>query len=287
MKIGVEFLRPPRNLPEGLDVLILPARNTWGDVLDVPRLPRLRASVSVFAATRLVQKDPDYRAISREGLPALPGDINPRDGLAWGWVCPRHPSYLETHVLPVIREIPVPPVLQDFQYPGENYCFCPRCCEAYARAGSVEEVRRETLREVFRKVRSLREDLWLTLHPAPCGLDRYGVPEEVIAGVSAVLVPIYDLTYRLTYWMDDILFALTRRVTRPIWVELYGVEPPVEGLMRALAVVARHPVEGVVFYIQTTAKLQELGERLVSDPRIERAGLAVLREVGRRLRTMR
>jgi len=283
MKLGVEFSRTPRQIPEDLDVVILPARNTWGDTFAVVPHPKVRASLSVFGSTRLVQKHPEYRALSREGLPALPGEANPRDGLAWGWVCPRHPTYLETYVLPVIQHVSVPIVLQDFQYPGENFCFCARCQEAYAREGSVEEVRRATLREAFHRIRALREDLWLTLHPAPCSLDRFGIPEDVVADIAAVLVPIYDLTYRLTWWMDDILFTLTRKVSRPLWVELYGVEPPVEGLMRALVAVARYPVEGVVFYVGSVAKLRDLGERLLQDPRLERVGLPHLREMGRRL----
>lgn len=286
MKLGLSFLRPPQALPDDVDLLILPARDTWGKTHDVPPHPRVRATLSVFAATPLVKGDPSYRAISREGLPALPGEANPRDGLAWGWVCPRHPTYLEEYILPVLDGLQVPVILQDFQYPKENYCFCERCREVYARRGEVDAVRQDTLRQVYALLRErISGECWLTLHPAPCILDRFGLPPDLLDEVDGVVVPIYDLTYRLTYWMDDILFALFRTVRKPIWIELYGVEPPPEGLARALATVARYPVEGVVIYGNDLNRIREVGTRLLDDPRTESFG-PVLRDVGERLRNL-
>ncbi len=280
MKLGVEFTRIPSAFPPDLDVILLPRRDTWGRVRDIPRVPSLRASVSVFAATALVRRDPRYVARSREGLPALPGPANPRDGLAWGWVCPRHPTYLEEHVIPVLVDLPVPVLFQDLQYPAENYCFCPRCQEAY-REAPVASVRRETLN---RALHTLIAHLpaptspWVTLHPAPCTLsERFGVvPEDWLDRVEAFVVPIYDLDYRLTYWMDDILFGMTRRFPGRIWVQLYGIEPSTEGLVRALVCASRHPIEGILFYVQDLHRLRRTGELLLQDPRTRRASPSLL-----------
>ncbi len=92
--------------------------------------------------------------------------------------------------------------------------------------------------------------------------------------------PIYDLTYRLTYWMEEILYGFTRRFPGKVWVELYGVEPPVEGLARAVSVVARYPVKGVVFYINRLEKLCFIGRRLT------RSGLSLLEPLGKRLESL-
>jgi len=82
------------------------------------------------------------------------------------------------------------------------------------------------------------------------------------------MVPLYCLTYDLTYWLDTLLYAFVRLSPIPVFVELYAVEPPAVGVLKALATVSKFPIAGVIFYDPYGKKVRELAKILREDKNV-------------------
>lgn len=252
------------------DGVIFPLRDSAGVLR--PPLEGAVLSYSVFGDTLGLRKRPRRAAVALDGRRAVPG--NPYDGFAWGWVCPTHPDYFAER----LREIEtLPPeaflLLEDFQFPNERYCFCERCRASQARSGlPLPKWRRSVIIERFREIRARHPGpLALTLNPDPWGYPaRYGTDPEALGDLAFLHFPVYSLDYRLTYWMDILVPALKGRFPRHrIFVELYAVEPPAQGLLKALFVVSKYSPDAIVLYDYTEKHL-EMARLLREDPRIRR-----------------
>lgn len=256
MKLGISTGGKDEQLLEIFDVVMYgvkpssgreaPPTKWWSQAIPV---------VSAFGHTKASVRNPNLAAISKEGLLSLPGKSNPRDGFAWGWVCPNAEGYRE-ELLQFISQVaethPKGLHLESVCFPDENYCYCQRCQDKF-KSSDLEwhDWRTGVITGFIASVRErVKQPLSLTVHPDPYFLrERFGLDLNRLAPwLSFCLVPIYDLRYDLTYWIDTLLYAFVRLCPLPLWVELYAVEPDARGLARALATVCKYPVEGIIFY---------------------------------------
>ena len=95
MKLGITLKRLDEKVMSWFDLVLFPLRQVTGEVRAKTAHPKARPVVSCFGHTVAATKHPDWVAISEDGLPALPGKKNLRDGFAWGWVCPNVEEHRE------------------------------------------------------------------------------------------------------------------------------------------------------------------------------------------------
>jgi hypothetical protein len=267
MKIGIYTKNKEKGLKNKFDLLIYPAKEPDGE----RRGPWKSAinSVSLFGDTRRTIKDPRIAALSREGLRAIPG--NPRDGFAWGWVCPSEKSYrkeIVDFIEGVLKMEPEGLHLNDIHFPDENYCYCERCQDL---TGSRRYEKRASLITEFileiHKKSSI--PISITLHPDPYHqYERFGVMLESLERISNFfLIPLFCVHYASTYWMDTILYGFVKRIKIPLYIEIYLDEAPLYGIARAIATVSKYPVDGIVL-LDSYGRYGELGRFFRDDARV-------------------
>ncbi|MCS7192669.1 MAG: hypothetical protein NZ937_06800 [Armatimonadetes bacterium] len=278
MKLGINLHRLDENLLDWFDLVLFPIREVTGRAKVWHGNLKVRPVISCFGHTEATMKFPDWVAVSEDGLPALPGRRNLRDGFAWGWVCPNVKEH-RLNLLDTINQVTKSEGnglhLDSVQFPEANYCYCQRCKTKFAQSGinSWQDWRVfvitnwvETVAERFSKPISL------TVHPEPYFLrERFGVDLRELANfVEWLLVPLYCITYDLTYWLDTLLYAFVRLSPVPVFVELYAVEPKTKGVLKAMATVAKYPVAGIIFYDPRGKKVREIADALRNDGEVKK-----------------
>ncbi|MFP4627480.1 MAG: hypothetical protein ACLFMX_00645 [Halobacteriales archaeon] len=197
--------------------------------------------------------DPAYVAVDDEGRPAT----RDRPYFDWGYVCPTHPEYREGLLELVDRCVAVAPDvrLDDVGFPRQEYCHCERCDRHFAESGFADRRawRADVVSAVVTDARErVPGRLYLTLYPDPMpghlrarsGLDL----ERLEALVDTFVVPIYDLAYTTTYWLEVLASGFADRLRSPFIVELYGPEVDPDRLRHAMAVADAYATGVAVAY---------------------------------------
>jgi len=163
----------------------------------------------------------------------------------WTYVCPTHDRYREG-LLDIIEEAAAVNEdlrLDDVGFPREEYCHCDRCDSQFAdsdyddwsawRTGVITDFVAEARERV-------PGELFLTLYPDPYPghLDaRTGVDVNAIDEyVDEFVVPIYDMAYSTTYWLEILAKGFRDRLDTRFSIELYAVDVDVDDLGKAVAV---------------------------------------------------
>lgn len=186
--------------------------------------------------------DPDYVAIDEAGRPAT----RDRPYFDWGYVCPSHPEYRSElmALIDTCGETSGDVRLDDVGFAREEYCYCDRCTAAFASSAFEDRsVWRAHVITDFVEAASAKVpgSVYLTLYPDPMPghlFRRAGLDLEALeAVVDAFVVPLYDLGYRTTYWLEVLASGFRDRLERPFTVELYAAENELEDLTHAARVV--------------------------------------------------
>ncbi len=276
MKLGINLQRLEDGVAERFDLVLHPVREVTGRTKVWFGNRKIRPVISCFGHTAAATKFPDWVAISDDGLPALPGKKNLRDGFAWGWVCPNVEEH-RRNLLDTIAQIAASDCnglhLDSAQFPDANYCHCHRCKANFVQSGISDwfEWRTSVITNwVADVVKEFGKPVSLTVHPDPYFLrERFGVDLNQLANfVEWCMVPLYCLTYDLTYWLDTLLYAFVRLSPVPLFVELYAVEPKALGVLKAMATVAKYPIAGIVFYDPQGKRVHEIAKILRDDKEV-------------------
>jgi hypothetical protein len=211
-----------------------------------------RASEPVEAGINMVSCFADNAAIGGDGGEDLvpvsdAGEVATRDRpyFDWDYVCPTHERYREG-LLEIIEEAAAvrPDVrLDDVGFPREEYCHCDRC-EAAFEAGEHDDWRAWRASVITDFVAEARErvpgDLFLTLYPDPYPghiYDRAGLDVDALAEyVDEFVVPLYDMAYSTTYWLEILATGFVDELDRPFSIELYAVNVDIDDLVHATEV---------------------------------------------------
>jgi len=204
--------------------------------------------ISAFGDNAAVEAEPELAPVNEAGERAT----RERPYFDWDYVCPTHETYREG-VLEMVEDAAAVHDhvrLDDVGFPREEYCHCERCNRLFAE--SALDDRRAWRRQVITDfVADARErvpgDLYLTLYPDPYPgrLDaRSGVDLDALAEyVDEFVVPIYDMAYATTYWVENIARGFRERLAgtdTPFSIELYAVNIDVENLLTASDVAAEY-----------------------------------------------
>jgi hypothetical protein len=167
----------------------------------------------------------------------------------WTYVCPTHGRYREG-LLDIIEEaaaVTEDVRLDDVGFPREEYCHCDRCERRFADSDYDDwgAWRSNVITEFVAAARErVPGDLYLTLYPDPYPghLDaRTGVDVDAVDEyVDEFVVPIYDMAYSTTYWLEIIAKGFRDRLSTPFSVELYAVDVDIDALVDATEVAAEY-----------------------------------------------
>jgi len=207
--------------------------------------------ISCFGDNAAAGANPDLIPISDEGELAT----RERRYFDWAYVCPTHDDYREglLEIIEDVAEVTPDIRLDDVGFPREEYCHCDRCEQRFAdsefddwrawRASVITEFVREARERVPGK-------LYLTLYPDPYPghiYDRAGLDIDALAEyVDEFVVPIYDMAYTTTYWLEIIASGFADALETPFSIELYAVDVDIDNLIDATEVATEYG-EAVLF----------------------------------------
>jgi hypothetical protein len=208
--------------------------------------------VSCFGDNAAAGENPDLVPVNDRGEPAT----RDRTHFDWAYICPTHPDYREG-LLEIIEDCGErhPDVrLDDVGFPREGYCRCDRCERNFADSDHErwEDWRAEVITEfVADASERIPGRTYLTLYPDPhpghlyarSGLDL----DALVEYVDEFVVPLYDVEYGTTYWLETIARGFRSRLggdydvhgappQTPFSVELYAVDVDVDALVHATEV---------------------------------------------------
>ena len=223
--------------------------------------------VSCFGDNAAAEDNPELVPVDREGLPAT----RDRTYFDWAYICPTHDRYREG-LLEIVEDAAAvtPDVrLDDVGFPRPEFCHCERCDQRFeawvdrrsdvedgdASGSSTDGARFEWRAEVITDfVREATDRIpgktYLTLYPDPYEghlYERAGIDLAALEPlVDEFVVPLYDIHYGTTYWLEIIASAFADRLETPLSIELYAVNVDVDALIHATEVAAAYG-EAVLF----------------------------------------
>ena len=123
---------------------------------------------------------------------------------------------------------------------------------AFTRIKNVDEIADVLSRETEHLHRFIQRELG-TSGKLENGRGRYNgtfsqqdFNAAIDAYVDEYVVPLYDMAYSTTYWLEIIASAFRDRLETPLSVELYAVEVDIDNLIHALEVVEEY-ADSVLF----------------------------------------
>lgn len=119
----------------------------------------------------------------------------------------------------------------------------------------------------------VRGSFSISLYPDPCfAKERFGLDVHSLAKyVDFFIVPIYDLAYSTTYWVEDLAYSFCKQLKKPFYVELYAgyPKPTIENLLGALAIASDY-ADGVILAAYDLHLIKEIQEKLVKEDKLHR-----------------
>jgi hypothetical protein len=204
--------------------------------------------VSCFADNAAAGEDPDLVPVDGEGREAT----RDRRYFDWAYICPTHDAYREG-LLEIIEDCAAANEdvrLDDVGFPREGYCHCERCEQRFADSDYEEwtEWRASIITDFVAEAGDrVPGDLLVTLYPDPYPghlYERAGLDLDALADhVDEFVVPLYDLDYGTTYWLETIARGFRTALgggydpdghepDTPFSVELYAVDVDVDNLIQ-------------------------------------------------------
>lgn len=210
--------------------------------------------VSCFGDNAAVEGDPDLAPVDDTGERAT----RERRYFDWDYVCPTNETYRDG-ILEMVADAAAANKdvrLDDVGFPRGEYCHCDRCTRLFEASGHDDRLdwRTEVITEFVAEARDLVPGrLYLTLYPDPYPghLERRsGIDVDALAAhVDEFVVPVYDMGYTTTYWVETIASGFRDRLSAPFSVELYAIDIDLDNLADATEVAAAYG-ERVLFGYQ-------------------------------------
>ncbi|WP_439026577.1 hypothetical protein [Haloarchaeobius sp. DT45] len=197
--------------------------------------------VSCFGDTAAGEAKPDLVPVNDEGEKAT----RERPYFDWGYICPSRERYREG-LLEMIEDCAAvngDVRLDDVGFPRQEYCYCEHCNEAFKESEYDDrfEWRASVITEfVAEAAARIPGKTYFTLYPDPypghlyerAGLDLDALSEYV----DEFVVPLYDMAYSTTYWLEVIASGFQDALSKPFSIELYAVDVDIDNLIHATEV---------------------------------------------------
>jgi len=220
--------------------------------------------ISCFGDNAAAGDNPEMVPVDREGREAT----RDRTYFDWAYICPTHDAYREG-LIEIVEDCAARHDnvrLDDVGFPREGYCHCERCEQRFADSTfeSWTAWRAAVITDFVAEARErVPGRLYLTLYPDPypghlyerAGLDLDALSEYV----DEFVVPLYDLEYGTTYWLETIARGFRsalggsydldgREPETPFSIELYAVDVDVDNLIHAAEVADAYAVDVLFGY---------------------------------------
>ena len=209
--------------------------------------------ISCFGDNAAANENPELVPVDADGNLAT----RDRTYFDWAYICPTNEKY-RAGLLEIVEDAAAENRdvrLDDVGFPRDEYCHCDRCerlfdewAAEHDRDTDDDETWFEWRAAVITAFVADAADripgrLYLTLYPDPypghlyrrAGLDIAALSEYV----DEFVVPLYDLNYDTTYWLETIargFVSLLDPYDADFSVELYAVDVDVDNLVHAIEV---------------------------------------------------
>lgn len=197
--------------------------------------------ISCFGDTAAGETDPDLVPVAADGSRAT----RDQPYFDWGYICPSSEPYREELLGIIDQAVEYSPDvrLDDIGFPRGEYCYCDRCEAAFAQSDHDDRGawRSSAITSFISAARDrVPGHLAITVYPDPYPghLEaRSGVDlDSLEAIVDEVVVPLYDLEYGTTYWLEALAGGFASRLSGPVSIELYAVDIELTNLVKATQV---------------------------------------------------
>jgi hypothetical protein len=225
--------------------------------------------VSCFGDNAAAEASPELVPVDDEGNRAT----REQPYFDWAYVCPSRDDYRQGLLETVEDCVDVNPDLRldDVGFPRPEYCRCDVCERRFAESEYDDRFawRASVITEfVAEAAERIPGRTYLTLYPDPypghlyerAGLDLDALDEYV----DEYVVPLYDMAYETTYWLEVIASGFTDLLDRPFSVELYAVDLDPDELGHAAEVAAEYG-ERVLFGYDASNARATLRRMLAED----------------------
>lgn len=226
--------------------------------------------VSCFGDNATAEADPSMVPVDPAGNRAT----REQPYFDWAYICPTDETYREG-LLSIIDDcaaVNEDVRLDDVGFPRAEYCHCERCTQAFEASECDDRFAwRESVITDFVATASDRIPgrTYLTLYPDPypghlrhrTGID----PAAVSSFVDEFVVPIYDMAYSTTYWVEILASGFEDELPGPFSVELYAVNVDVDSLISVTEVAAAYAKD--VFFGYDSANARATIRRMKADER--------------------
>jgi hypothetical protein len=232
--------------------------------------------VSCFGDNVTGRKKPEWVAVSEDGEAVR---ANRCHHFLWDHICPSVEEY-RLQILDLVNDalkVDVTGVhLESIGFPRVEYCTCDRCVEKHKESGlEWSEWRAKTVTdlvaEASKTVKEHNKSFSVTILPDPCfGKERYGEDFRALAKyVDFFLVPIYDLAYTTTYWLETLAYDFSKQLEKPLYIELYASNPGPEtkNILSAMVAVAPY-VDGIILSTHDPNLTKQIQQQIVTDPKL-------------------
>lgn len=126
----------------------------------------------------------------------------------------------------------------------------------------------------------------VTLLPDPCfGKERYGEDFHILEKyVDFFVIPIYDLCYSTTYWLETLAIDFSKQINKPLYIELYAANPgpKIKNLLAAMIAVSDY-VEGIILATHDPKWTKQIQENILNNSEhrlfLEKSGRQQLIEI--------
>lgn len=201
--------------------------------------------ISCFGDNAAVEGDASLAPVNKAGERAT----RDRRYFDWDYVCPTDETYREG-ILELVADAAAANEdvrLDDVGFPRAEYCHCERCTRLFEASGFDDRGawRQQVITDFVAEARErVPGRLYLTLYPDPYPghLERRsGIDVDALAAsVDEFVVPIYDMAYSTTYWVEAIASGFQDRLPKPFSVELYAINIDTDTLVDATRVASAY-----------------------------------------------
>ncbi|MEM2911439.1 MAG: hypothetical protein QW146_02920 [Candidatus Bathyarchaeia archaeon] len=275
MKIGIVSYQPER--VKGFDFQIYYAKRADGSVF--PPAEHMYNDITCFCDAKTIRESPEMAAVSKEGLALRK---NRKINMPWDYICPTHENYREK-ILRFIEDMGDKKIqgviLNLYHFPEEGFCVCPRCMELWRLSGlnwvdwrvqTVTSFIKEA-REKLRNVKAFAVEIW----PDPVlSRERFGIDFDQLAKyVDFFHIPLSANDYTTMYWVDMLTRIFTKILQKPVYIELSAEmlnEVKLGALLKTMAYVSRHNVEGIFLLVHSCKNAEEVCEYAVKNGELQK-----------------
>lgn len=229
--------------------------------------------INCFEDNRTARKNPDWVAVSTKGK-AMRANKNRR--FLWDHICPSVEEY-KAFLINLINETSKSNCsgihLEGIGFPESEYCRCKRCVERQKESNLEwadwrSKVITNFIRKASKIVKETEKSFSLTLMPDPYfGKERYGQDINSLSEfVDFFVVPLYDLVYSTTYWLETLAHGFHSQLEKPLYIELYATNqgPSLRNLLAAITAVSNQ-CDGIILATHDFCLSREIQEKLVKN----------------------